>query len=101
MSQKLIFLCGARDFHAMDWYKSAKESITSMDIIILTDLIEGEGFSKLISEKDNVAKLLILDKVLFRNQSRLGNIWRNMLKLLVLPIQVYLFCCCWYSSKTY
>lgn len=90
MSKQLVFLCGARDFHAMDWYKSAKELLPEKDIIVLTDLIAGEGFKKITTEKDTVAKLLILDKFLFRNQSKIGNLWRNILKMIVFPIQVVL-----------
>ena len=52
MANPLVFLCGARDFHAMDWYKSAKELLPSKDIYILTDLIKGEGFRKLINKNE-------------------------------------------------
>jgi len=31
----LVFLCGARDFHAMDWYSSAKEIIDNDKLEIL------------------------------------------------------------------
>ena len=90
MDSKLVFLCGARDFHAMDWYKSAKELMPDVDCCIVTDLIAGEGFKKIINNEDKVYKLLILDYFLFRNQSSLGDKWRNLLKLLVLPLQVFL-----------
>ena len=83
-------MCGARDFHAMDWYRSAEERLPKEKLCILTDLIAGEGFQKIISEEDNVYSLMILDKLLFRKQSNLGNLWRNILKLLVLPIQIIL-----------
>lgn len=96
MSKKLVFLCGARDFHAMDWYRSAKELLNDVDISIATDLIAGEGFEKIIKPDDKLYKLLILDYFLFRNQSALGDKWRNILKLLVLPIQVFLL---WLFSK--
>ncbi|HCF03052.1 hypothetical protein [Flavobacterium sp.] len=90
MSNKLVFLCGARDFHAMDWYKSSKELMLDKECCVLTDLIAGEGFKKIINDKDKVYKLLILDRFLFQNQSSLGDKWRNLLKLLVLPLQVIL-----------
>ena len=90
MKKKLVFLCGARDFHAMDWYKSSLELVKDTKISIVTDLIAGENFSKIVSEKDDVHKLLILDPFLFKNQSSLGDKWRNILKLCVLPIQVIL-----------
>lgn len=88
MSDRLVFLCGARDFHAMDWYFSAKEVLPNDRLDILTDLIAGEGFKKIISDYDGYSKLLILDSFLFKKQSKLGGLWRNVLKLLVLPIQV-------------
>ncbi|MCH7535821.1 MAG: glycosyltransferase [Bacteroidetes bacterium] len=90
LSNKLVFLCGARDFHAMDWYKSAKELLPNKDIYILTDLIAGEGFKKLINEKDIVFKLIIIDNFLLKGQSNIGNVWRNLVKLVVFPIQVIL-----------
>lgn len=88
--QSLVFLCGARDFHAMDWYKSAKEMVTDKEVLILTDLIAGEGFKKIVNEKDKVYPLLILDSFLFKSQSSIGDRWRNILKLFVLPLQVLL-----------
>lgn len=86
----LVFLCGARDFHAMDWYKRAKELLPDRDIYILTDLIAGEGFKKLVNEKDIVFKLIIIDKFLLKKQSSFGNSWRNLVKLIVYPFQVAL-----------
>lgn len=85
-----MFLCGARDFHAMDWYKSAKENHRGLHVSILTDIIVGEGFERLITSQDKVAKLIILDNFLFKSQSSVGNIWRNFVKLIALPFQVIL-----------
>ena len=90
MNKKLVFLCGARDFHAMDWYKSAKEILPNKEILIVTDLIAGEGYKKVITEEDKVYKLFILDNFLFKRQSSIGNKWRNLLKLIILPIQILL-----------
>lgn len=85
---KLVFLCGARDFHAMDWYRSALKVVKDHEVCILTDLIGGEGFDIIMNENDKVYNMFILDKFLFRKQSALGNIWRNIFKLIVVPIQV-------------
>lgn len=75
----------------MDWYTSAKILIEdSCSLTIVTDLIQGESFNKLVDSSDNVYKLLILDNLLFKTQSRLGNLWRNILKLFLLPFQVIL-----------
>ena len=84
---KIIFLCGARDYHAMDWYQNAKKFITNVPVEIVTDLIEGEGYKKLVTEDDIVNKLIILDSFLFKQQSHIGDVWRNILKLWLLPLQ--------------
>lgn len=86
---KLIFLCGARDFHAMDWYKSAKAILPGGDLAILTDLVQGEGYKKLIDQTDEVYRLVILDKFLFTNQGKFGHIWRDILKFSIFPVQVW------------
>jgi hypothetical protein len=86
----LVFLCGARDFHAIDWYRRAKELLPDVDVCILTDVIAGEGFQKLVDHRDRVFNLVIIDRLLLSKQSRLGNLWRNAVKLLVFPIQVAL-----------
>lgn len=86
--KNIVYLCGARDYHAMDWYFSAKEILKNRRLFVVTDLIAGEGFNKIISEEDEVHRLFILDKLLLNKQSKFGNIWRNLLKMLVLPIQV-------------
>ncbi len=86
----IVFLCGARDFHAMDWYRIALKTLPNREIVILTDLIQGEGYKKLINKKDKIFKLLIIDNILFNIQSSAGNIWRNFIKLLLFPIQVFL-----------
>ena len=87
---QIVFLCGARDFHAFDWYQSALKANIHPKPIILTDLIAGEGFKQLVNGDDIVSKLLILDKWLPRKQSAAANIWRNALKAFVFPIQVLL-----------
>lgn len=72
----------------MDWYFSAKEILKKRELFVVTDLIEGEGFNKIINKEDNLHRLFILDKLLLNKQSKFGNIWRNLLKIIVLPIQV-------------
>tara|TARA_Y100000746_G_scaffold221935_1_gene221882 strand:+ start:587 stop:1714 length:1128 start_codon:yes stop_codon:yes gene_type:complete len=88
--KNLVFLCGARDFHAMDWYKRSLEELNNINIYILTDLIEGENFQKLITSKDKVFKLIILDNFLLRDQSEIGHLWRRIIKIIIFPIQVLL-----------
>jgi hypothetical protein len=85
----IVILGGARDYHAMDWYRTLKRLMPERNVVFLTDLIGGEGFDVIIDTSDNVQKLYIIDKILFRNQSKIGNIWRNLVKLIVLPVQMY------------
>jgi hypothetical protein len=71
----------------MDWYTSAKKIVEDKGkILIITDLIESEGFARLVNETDHVHKLYIIDKFLLKKQSRIGDIWRNMVKLIFLPV---------------
>lgn len=84
---KIVFLCGARDFHAMDWYRSAKKKLGAKNVAVMADIISAEGMKSLLQPEDELLPLFILDKYLFKNTSKIGNIWRNALKLLVLPIQ--------------
>jgi hypothetical protein len=87
---QIVFLCGARDFHAIDWYRSAIRAKIEPQPVILTDLMAGEGFELLVGEGDRVFRLIVLDKWLFKAQSRLGDIWRNIVKAVVFPVQVVL-----------
>ncbi|WP_058892777.1 hypothetical protein [Campylobacter iguaniorum] len=87
--KKIVILGGARDYHAMTWYRSVQKNTTNCEVIFLSDLIAGEGFSNIILPTDKIEKLFIIDKFLFRKQSKLGDIWRNIFKLLILPIQIY------------
>ncbi len=90
ITPEIVFLCGARDFHAMDWFRSAQQSLPNDRLCVLTDLIAGEGFHDLRRPGDRVFELFILDPLLLRTPSVRANIWRNVLKLLVFPLQVWL-----------
>ena len=86
--EDIIFVGGARDYHAMDWYRTVRGNCSSKNIAFVTDLIESEGFEKIIKTEDNIIKLFIIDGLLFNNQSKYGDIWRNVVKLLVAPLQI-------------
>ena len=84
----IVILGGARDYHAIDWYRSVKKSFPERKVILLTDSVDGEGFDKIVLDDDRIESLFIIDKLLFRRSSSLSNKWRNILKLIVLPVQV-------------
>lgn len=84
---KIVFLCGARDFHAMDWYRSAKKKLGREQVAVMADIISAEGLNSLLQPDDELIKLHIIDRWLFKTPSHIGDIWRNVLKLLILPLQ--------------
>lgn len=86
----IVIVGGARDYHVMDWYWTIRSLAVDRKVILLTDLIGGEGFKVITKDDDIVEKLFIIDKFLFTKQNRFGDIWRNIFKLMVLPLQVVL-----------
>lgn len=87
---QVLFLGNGRCYHTMDWFRSAQRLQPDPPPVIVTDLIEGESFDRLIRPGDRVERLLVIDWLLLRKQSRLGDIWRNLLKLFLLPLQAFL-----------
>ena len=85
---EIIFIGNARDYHAMDWYRTTKEVSGSRDIMFATDLIDSESHLKIVSEADNIIDLYNIDWLLFKRQTSTGQVWRNLVKLLVSPLQV-------------
>jgi len=87
-NKDIVFICGAKDFHAMDKFRLTSEAVSPRKVILLTDTIQGEGQASLLKEHDVVNYLYIIDKFTFKTQSLYAHLWRNILKILVLPIQV-------------
>jgi len=54
-----------------------------------TDLVESEGHLKLLRPTDPVIDLFNIDRLLFARQSTGGNIWRNLVKAAMIPLQVW------------
>ena len=84
----IIFLGNARDFHAMDWYRTIQNICPDNKVYFATDLIESEGHAKLVKDNDLILPLFNIDKFLFKEQSNSGNIWRNLIKVLIFPFQI-------------
>ena len=57
-------------------FNSHSEMGKTQDRLKVTDLISSEGFNSLLNQTDTVHKLLILDRFLFKKQSKKANIWR-------------------------
>jgi hypothetical protein len=72
----------------MDWYRTIKKVCSHRKIIFATDLIESEGHLKMVREDDNLISLYNIDWLLFKKQTSMGNLWRNIVKFLVSPVQI-------------
>ena len=55
----VVILGGARDFHAMDWYRAVRRIASDKHIVFLTDSFQAEGFKDLSSSNDSIEKLFI------------------------------------------
>ena len=87
--KNIIFVGGARDYHAIDWYRTVKELCDTKRIVFVTDLISSEGFEKLVNQDDEIIELFNIDRFLLPNQSKYGNVWRNFVKILFFPLQAW------------
>jgi hypothetical protein len=73
----------------MDWYRNAQELLAPKVVLFATDLIESEGHLKLARAKDCLVPLYNIDRWLLLRQSNWGNIWRNFVKAVMIPVQVW------------
>jgi hypothetical protein len=83
----VLFLGSGRCYHTMDWFRSAQALQPDRPPVLATDQLEGESFIRLVMPEDRVEPLVVIDGVLSRKQGRAGDIWRNFVKLLLLPVQ--------------
>jgi len=89
MKETFFFLGSARCFHTIDWYESAQDN-SDKPVKFVTDMVEGEGFECLVDDRNNLIKLLIIDNLLSNSYGGIGHLLRNIVKLLVVPIQILL-----------
>lgn len=87
---RVAYLAGATDFHAMDWIKSCLKVNPEKRVYLLTDLIGSQGLDFLIDDRLSVIKLVVIDKLLLKNESFIAHKLRNFIKFLLLPIQALL-----------
>lgn len=92
---KYYFLGSGRCFHTEDWYRSSiflkDEYLENIkEIGFITDQLAGEGVESFLSDKDIIKKLFVIDFLLFKHFSMLGSIWRNIIKIIFLPLQIFL-----------
>lgn len=86
----IVIVGGARDYHAVDWYRTIRKVASNRRVMLLTDTIDGEGFESIVTGDDDIERLFVVDSLLLRHGSRMADLWRNLLKLIVLPLQILL-----------
>jgi len=86
---EIILIGNARDYHAIDWYRTIKKVCRPRTVLFATDLIQSEGHIRIVREDDNLVHLYNIDWLLFKKQTRFGNFWRNFIKIIVSPLQIY------------
>ncbi len=84
----VLFLCGGKDFHAMDKFKLTADVIGLERVVLVTDTVEGEAQKSLIKSEYRVEFLLVIDRLTLGFQSPLTHLWRNILKAFLIPFQV-------------
>lgn len=84
---ELLFLCGAKDFHAMDKFRLAYDFMGPEQVLLVTDTIQGEGQKSLLEHKYPVEYLYIIDWLTPNYQCSWTHLWRNIIKFALLPIQ--------------
>ena len=83
----VVFLINGRCYHSVDWIRAVERNAPNLKLIIITDLKESEGYQKLLTSEDLTLDLINVDKLMFKKTSKTGNLWRNLVRFLLLPIQ--------------
>ena len=85
----IIIFGSVRDYHAVDWYLNLYK--INKNIIFVSDCNCGEGIDNQMPTSHSYIQLIPLDNLLLGSQSKFANIWRNTLKILILPLNSILF----------
>lgn len=92
MKKNITFVCGASDFHSIDWYRTIKKinSKKGVKVNIVTDSYDPYKKDNLLNESDNIFILFNIGKFTSTTtNSNYSDFFRNLLKLIVIPIQAY------------
>lgn len=84
----IMVLGSVRDYHAVDWYLNLYK--IDRNIIFVSDCNNGEGLTNQFPKCHEYISLFPLDHLLMKSQSNYANLWRNFLKILMLPLNSFL-----------
>ncbi|WP_066801071.1 glycosyltransferase [Sphingomonas soli] len=85
----VAFFGSGRCFHTFDWFRSCSD-LLGKPVPFITDNYEGDGLPCLFREGDDARELIIIDRLLSTEATAVGHKWRNLIKFLVIPIQIFL-----------
>lgn len=89
MKKDVIFVCDSRDYHAMDWFHVVKDICNDKQIAVATDIVDRSGVESLIRRDDSVILLYDINPFLIKGKTRIGDIWRNGIKVITTPFQIW------------
>lgn len=72
----------------MDWFHVVKDICIDKQITVATDIVDRSGGESLIRSNDSVTLLYDINPLLFKGRTRMGDIWRNGIKVLTTPFQI-------------
>ena len=84
---KVLFVANGRDYHSLDVIRSIRSCDRNLETLLATDCIESEGHQKIIKPEDNIITMFLIDRFLSKKQHMAGDIWRNLLKLILTFVQ--------------
>lgn len=87
-SAEIIFVCGASDYHSMDWYHEVKNICVNKKILLATDFADNNNEKNCILPDDKVVSLFNISSLLWKTSSKYGDLWRNLVKLLFSPMEI-------------
>lgn len=88
MIREIVIVGNARCYHTMDKYRLIRRAVKPRKTVFLTDLINSESHEVLVAPEDVIEHLFNVDWLLFKTQSSLGDVWRNLVKFCALPVQI-------------
>tara|TARA_Y100000766_G_scaffold285409_1_gene308670 strand:+ start:27560 stop:28657 length:1098 start_codon:yes stop_codon:yes gene_type:complete len=86
---KIIYVIDSTDYHAMDWFHMVKKICSASDVFVVTDRIYSNDEEKLEKKDDKIISLFNVNRLLFFKNSKFSDFVRNVVKILILPIQIF------------
>lgn len=84
----ILFVCDANDYHAIDWYDEVRRIASEYNVLVVTDIAVRNDERNHEHLQHKVLMLSNINWLLLKRQSQFANHWRNVVKMLSIPLQV-------------